>query len=140
MGESLVHSHECQRIKAGGREDLIHLIKHIPTQFAAGYDIQSVELDEKKRYIEVKTTISSKPLHFNRIHLTTNEWVVAEGFRDKYFIYRLMINKYSRKLFIIQDPVGLYKNDKIQMVPRDGADVIFKEDSGEEEELLSWEN
>ena len=49
---------------------MIHLIKRIPTQFAVGYDISSVELDERKRYIEVKTTISSKPLHFNRIHLT----------------------------------------------------------------------
>jgi hypothetical protein len=140
MGESLVHSHECQRIKTGGRKDLIHLIKRIPSQFAAGYDIQSVELDEKKRYIEVKATISSKPLYFSKIHLTTNEWVVAEGLKDKYFIYRLMINKYSRKLFIIQDPVGLYKKDIIQMVPRDGADIIFKKDAGAEEELLSWKN
>jgi hypothetical protein len=140
MGESLVHSHECQRIKIGGRKDLIHLIKRIPSQFAAGYDIQSVELDEKKRYIEVKSTISSKPLYFSKIHLTTNEWIVAEGLKDKYFIYRLMINKYSRKLFIIQDPVGLYKKDVIQMVPRDGADIIFNKDAGAEEELLSWEN
>lgn len=63
IGESLIHGHECMRIKLGGREDLIHLIKRIPTQFAVGYDISSVELDERKRYIEVKTTISSKPLH-----------------------------------------------------------------------------
>ena len=59
IGESLVHGHECMRVKIGGREDLIHLIKRIPTQFAVGYDISSVELDERKRYIEVKTTISS---------------------------------------------------------------------------------
>ena len=45
IGESLVHGHECMRIKLGGREDLIHLIKRIPTQFAVGYDISSVELD-----------------------------------------------------------------------------------------------
>lgn len=57
IGEALVHGHECMRIKIGGREDLIHLIKRIPTQFAVGYDISSVELDERKRYIEVKTTM-----------------------------------------------------------------------------------
>ena len=51
IGEGLVHGHECMRIKLGGREDLIHLIKRIPTQFAVGYDISSVELDERKRYI-----------------------------------------------------------------------------------------
>jgi len=39
IGEGIVHAHECMRIKLGGREDLIHLIKRIPTQFAVGYDI-----------------------------------------------------------------------------------------------------
>ena len=140
MGESLVHSHECQRVKIGGRIDLVHLIKRIPTQFAVGYDIQSVELDEQKRYIEVKTTISSRPLQFNKIHLTPNEWNTASSMKDRYFIYRLLLSKHSRKLFIIQDPVGLYKQDLIQMIPRDGADVSFGNDAGTEEELLSWAN
>ncbi len=79
IGESLVHGHECMRMKLGGREDLIHLIKRIPTQFAVGYDISSVELNECKRYIEVKTTISSKgnaipPVMF---------WHVAKAVREK---------------------------------------------------------
>jgi len=140
MGESLVHSHECQRVKIGGRIDLVHLIKRIPTQFAVGYDIQSVELDEKKRYIEVKTTISSRPLQFNKIHLTSNEWNTAGTMKDRYFIYRLQLSKHERKLFIIQDPVGLYKRDMIQMIPRDGAEVSFGNNAGREEELLSWIN
>ena len=138
MGESLVHSHESQRVKVGGRVDLIHLIKRIPTKLAVGYDIQSVELDERKRYIEVKTTISSRPLQFTKIHLTPNEWNTAATMKDRYFIYRLSLSKNSRKLFIIQDPVGLYKNDVIQMIPRDGADISFGSDAGKEEELLSW--
>lgn len=140
MGEGLVHSHECQRIKVGGRPDLIHLIKRIPTQFAVGYDIQSVELDARKRYIEVKTTISSRPLQFNKIHLTPNEWNTATTMKDRYFVYRLLLSKHGRRLFIIQDPVGLYKRDVIQMIPRDGADVSFGNDAGTEEELLSWAN
>lgn len=139
IGENLVHGHECMRIKIGGREDLIHLIKRIPTQFAVGYDISSVELDERKRYIEVKTTISSKPLHFNRIHLTKNEWNTANSTRDRYYIYRLMISKNERTLFLLQDPVGLYKSDKIDMVPNDGADITFDHKKvGEFEELLTW--
>ena len=100
IGENLVHGHECMRIKLGGREDLLHLIKRIPTQFAVGYDISSVELDERKRYIEVKTTISSKPLHFNRIHLTKNEWNTASSTHDRYYVYRLMLSKNERKLFL----------------------------------------
>ena len=139
IGEGLVHGHECMRVKNGGREDLIHLIKRIPTQFAVGYDISSVELDERKRYIEVKTTISSKPLHFNRIHLTKNEWNTAASTHDRYFVYRLLLSKNERKLFLLQDPVGLYKNDLIDMIPADGADITFNPSKvGKFEELLTW--
>ena len=139
IGESLILGHECLRIKSGGREDLIPLIKRIPTQFAVGYDISSVELDERKRYIEVKTTISSKPLHFNRIHLTKNEWNTANSTKDRYFIYRLMISKNEKILFLLQDPVGLYKKDLIDMVPSDGAEITFNPKKvGSFEELLSW--
>lgn len=141
IGEGLVHGHECMRIKLGGREDLIHLIKRIPTQYAVGYDISSIELDERKRYIEVKTTISSKPLHFNRIHLTKNEWNTASSTHDRYYIYRLLLSKTEKKLFLIQDPVGLYKADKIEMVPSDGAEITFDPSKvGEYVELLTWRN
>lgn len=141
IGEGLVHGHECMRVKLGGREDLIHLIKRIPTQFAVGYDISSVELDERKRYIEVKTTISSKPLHFNRIHLTKNEWNTASSTHDRYYVYRLLLSKRERKLFLLQDPVGLYKADKVDMIPCDGADITFDPSKvGKFEELLTWKN
>lgn len=141
IGESLVHSHECMRLKTGGREDLIHLVKRIPSQFAVGYDINSVELDERKRFIEVKTTISSKPLHFNRIHLTKNEWNAADSTKDRYYVYRLLLSKTERKLFLLQDPVGLYKHDVISMVPGDGADITFDpKTAGKFEELLTWKN
>ena len=69
IGEYLVHGHECMRLKLMGAEKYIHLVKKIPTQLAVGYDISSVEVDGKKRYIEVKTTISNKPMHFNRVHI-----------------------------------------------------------------------
>lgn len=141
IGESLVHGHECMRLKLAGREDLIHLVKRIPTQFAVGYDISSVETDEKKRYIEVKTTISSKPLHFNSVHLTKNEWNTADSTHNRYFIYRLMLSKNERKLFLLQDPVGLYKNSLIDMVPSDGAEIKFDPSKvGRFEELLTWKN
>lgn len=141
MGEGIVYSHECERIKIGGRKDLIHLIQRIPTKFAVGYDIQSVEIDERKRYIEVKTTISLKPLHFNKIHLTPNEWNTANSMKDRYYVYRLAISKKEKKLYILQDPVYLYKNDLIEMVPRDGAEIVFDiNKSGKFEELLEWAN
>lgn len=137
LGEAIIHSHECKKLLIGGRGDLVHLVKRMPTNLAVGYDIQSIELDEKKRYIEVKTTISSKPLSFNKVHLTTNEWTTAESCKSIYFIYRLSVNRIENKLHLIQDPVTLYKKDLIVMVPRDGADITFDPKTvGNEEKLL----
>lgn len=140
MGESIVLGHEKQRVKEGGRSDLIHLIQKIPTQLAVGYDIQSIELNDIKRYIEVKTTISSKPIQFNKVHLTPNEWRTADSVKDRYFIYRLMISKEEKKLLVIQNPVGLYKKDIIEMFPQNGVELKFNDKAGRYEEVLMWKN
>lgn len=138
-GECLSLTHEVLRVKATGRDDLVHLIKRIPTHLAVGYDIKSFEAPgDDLRVIEVKTSISKAPLSFKRIHLTTNEWRTAEDYGDKYYLYRLQIDDSSPKprLFVIRNPVRKYKQDIIQMIPRDGADVMFNDDAGEYVELL----
>ncbi len=140
FGENLILGHEFMRIKQGDREDLLHLIKKIPTALAMGFDISSVELDTTKRFIEVKTTISNKNVNFFNFHLTPNEWSCADSFRARYFVYRLFITKDASKLFIIQDPVGKYKLDHLRMTPRDGADIIFSEKVGSWEKLLIWKD
>lgn len=140
IGESLVHGHECERLKISGREDLVHLVKKIPTELGVGYDISSRELDETLRNIEVKTTISSKPITFNKIHLTPNEWQAAKSYSDRYWIYRLMVSKRNIKLFIMCNPVNLFKQDLIDIAVRDGMEIIFKEQAGKYEELLAWTN
>lgn len=136
-GENLILAHEILRVKGAGREDLVHLIKKIPTHLAVGYDIKSVEvLTEEMRAIEVKTSLSKLPLSFNRFHLTTNEWRVAEDLGDKYYVYRLAIYEDGFSLFIIRNPVRKYRQGVIKMIPRDGADIIFEDNAGEYEELL----
>jgi len=138
-GEAIIFAHECERVKQGNRRDLIHLIQRVPTHLAAGFDIQSVELDETKRYVEVKTTVSGKPLLFKRFHLTPNEWNAARTLGDRYFVYRLMISMGVGRLFVIRDPVRLYKEDKIEMIPSDGAEITFDDKiAGTYEELLIW--
>ena len=100
-----------------------------------------MELDGiSKRFIEVKTTISSKPLKFNSVHLTPNEWSAAASTNERYFIYRLFLSKSEKKLFLLQDPVGLYKKDLIDMVPgKNGAEITFNPKRvGEYQELLTW--
>lgn len=140
IGESLVHGHECERLKIGGRKDLVHLVAKIPTEFGVGYDISSRELDATLRNIEVKTTISTKPIVFNKIHLTPNEWQAAKSYSERYWIYRLMVSKHSIKLFIMCNPVQLFKEDLIDISPRDGMEITFKEQAGNYEELLAWTN
>ncbi len=140
LGENLIIGHEKVRLVNLGKEDLIHLIKKIPTALAVGYDIQSVEADKRKRYIEVKTTISNRPIKFFDFHMTTNEWDSATTLNDRYFVYRLMINKAQKIIYILQNPIQLYKESKISMHISDGAEISFKEDVAEKTELLLWKN
>ncbi|RLL43911.1 DUF3883 domain-containing protein [Oceanobacillus piezotolerans] len=125
IGESLILNHEKKNICNMGRSDLKHLIQRIPTILAIGYDINSREIDEKHKHIEVKTTASSTPVDFYRFHLTPNEWTAAESSNDRYFVYRLMVNKTGAKLFVIQDPVAEYKTGNLSASPRNGMDIYF---------------
>lgn len=137
IGESLILNHEKKRLVQEGRPDLEHLVKLIPTQYAIGYDINSREINETHRNIEVKTTSSTTPLAFTRFHLTPNEWSAADSNKERYFVYRLMVTKGSLKLCIIQDPVGNYKNGNLSATPRNGMDIIFDPNKcGIEETLL----
>lgn len=139
LGETLVIGHEKVRVKEGGREDLLHLIKKIPTALAVGYDVQSVELDARKRYIEVKTTISNKPLNFYSFHLTPNEWDTASSLNDRYFVYRLMISRSSLSIYILQNPVQMYKDNLISLAIRDGAEITFNANNIEKSTLKIWQ-
>ena len=67
--------------------------------------------------------------------------MVAESLGDRYFVYRLLLHKDGAKLYILRNPVRQYKNDKLQMVPRDGADITFNPElCGEYTALLEWED
>ncbi|WP_029265806.1 protein NO VEIN domain-containing protein [Virgibacillus alimentarius] len=137
VGESLILNHEKKRISIEGRPDLEYLIRLIPAMYAVGYDINSREVDERHKHIEVKTTASSTPVNFLKFHLTPNEWTAAESHEDRYFVYRLMVTKQATKLFVIQDPVGEYKRGNLSASPRNGMDINFNPNKcGEEIELI----
>lgn len=141
VGETLVIGHEKMRIIECGLKDFIHLIKKIPTALAVGYDIQSLEgtSDRAKRYIEVKSTVSKNRLHYFNVHMTTNEWETATTLKEHYYIYRLMISSGEMFLYLLKDPVSMYKSDKITMIPKDGADLGFTEDVCEKVKLMIWQ-
>lgn len=141
LGESLVIGHEKMRVSELGLGDSIHLIVKIPTALGVGYDIQSLEgtPDRVKRYIEVKTTVSRKRIQFFKVHLTPNEWSAATTIRDHYYIYRLMISSGEMFLYLLKNPVAMYKEDKIEMSPRDGAELSFSENVCEKVKLKLWQ-
>jgi hypothetical protein len=141
-GEGLVYGHECMRLKIGKRLELIAKIVCIPNQFSMGYDIRSFELDSQatNRLIEVKTSISNSVIDFNQFHLTDNEWNAAQTHKEKYYVYRLAINRRKITLFIIRDPVGMYKRNLVDIKLSNGAEVKFSAKSGRYEKLLLWKD
>ena len=138
VGEALTIQHEKKRLTKIDRTDILHLIVKMPESLGVGYDVKSYEgSTDALRHIEVKTTISIGKLAAKSFSMSTNEWRAAKGYRDEYFVYRIMISKKDISLFIIQDPVGKEREDKLRMIPRNGADIIYNEQSGYWEKLLA---
>lgn len=130
-GESLILAHEYLRTKETKRQ---HLINKIPTPLAVGYDIQSIEIEKGKRYIEVKTTKSRKALKNNRFKLTPNEWDTADTMGDNYYIYYLVANDGGKNVFVIQNPVEQYDNGNIKVDKN--LVVEFSQKAGQWQTLL----
>lgn len=131
-GETLVLAHEYLRTKDKSTRQ--HLINKIPTNLGVGYDLQSIEIEKKKRYIEVKTTKSRKAITNNRFKLTPNEWDTAETLEDNYFVYYLVINEKGKNIFIIQNPVKQFSLGNIKVDKN--LVVEFKETAGKWKTLL----
>jgi len=135
-GESLIIGHEFLRTK--NKSNRQHLIWKIPTPLGVGYDIQSIEILKKKRYIEVKTSTTRKAINTNSFSLTANEWDTAETLGENYYIYFLVVNDTGKKVFIIKDPVKKYNEGKLKL----NKDYVVKFDksSGTWENLLEIKN
>lgn len=143
IGESIIYSHEKQRLKVAGYEDLLHLIAIVDSpSYHPGFDIDSLEGDgtNHHRYIEVKTTISKQKINLYNFHMSPNEWYVAETHREHYCVYRLMLSAKDKTLYILRNPVALYKADKINALPRNGMEVSFDSNKFQPEELLVWQD
>lgn len=138
-GESLIISYERQKLIDKGFPSLTNLVNFIPTPLGVGYDIQSFEADgsELRKYIEVKTTISNRALSFNSFHITPNEWRTAMSVKERYYVYRLQLSQYTKKLFILNDLYGKVINKEVRLIQRsDGFDVRFYDSAGYEEMIV----
>ena len=141
LGEAIICGHEKMRLKINGYEELIKLIQIVDSPaYHPGYDIDSFEADgtECHRYIEVKTTISKQKIQMYGFHMSPNEWSVASTIKEHYYVYRLMLSEKDKILFVLCNPVALYKNDKIEAEPRNGMEITFSTEHFEPTELLIW--
>lgn len=141
LGEAIICGHEKMRLKIKGYDEFIRLVQIVdsPT-YHPGFDISSFEADgtEHNRYIEVKTTISKQKIQMFGFHMSPNEWRVAGTIKEHYCVYRLMLSEKNKILFVLRNPVALYKGDRIDAEPRDGMEITFSTQHFEPAELLTW--
>ena len=141
LGEAIICGHEKMRLKISGYEQFVKLVQIVDSpSYHPGFDIDSYEADgtEDHRYIEVKTTVSKKPIMMYGFHMSPNEWRVASTIKEHYYIYRLMLSETSKTLIVLRDPVRLYKTDFIEAEPRDGMEITFDINVFEPTKLLAW--
>lgn len=143
IGEYIVFSHEKMRLKKAGYDDLLHRVVIVDSpSYHPGYDIDSLEGDGTRnhRYIEVKTTISKQKINLFGFHMSPNEWDVANTTREHYCIYRLMLSSTAKTLYVLRNPVALYKSDQIEASPRNGMEIAFEASRFNPEDILVWED
>ena len=141
LGEAIICGHEKMRLKINGYDKFVRLVQIVDSPaYRPGFDIDSYEADgtEDHRYIEVKTTISKKKIDMYGFHMSSNEWNVAGTIKEHYCVYRLMLSEQDCTLFVLRNPVGLYKADKIEAESRNGMEITFSSESFEPTELLTW--
>lgn len=141
LGEAMICGHEKMRLKINGYEKFVRLVQIVDSpSYHPGFDIDSYEADgtEDHRYIEVKTTISKKKIQMFGFHMSPNEWRVAGTIKEHYCIYRLMLSEQDKILYVLRNPVSLYKTDKIEAEPRNGMEISFSTELFKPTELLTW--
>ena len=141
LGEAIICGHEKMRLKVNGYKEFVRLVQIVDSpSYHPGFDIDSYEADgtEDHRYIEVKTTISKKKIQMFGFHMSPNEWRVAGTIKEHYCIYRLMLSEQDKILYILKNPVSLYKTDQIEAEPRNGMEISFSTELFKPTELLTW--
>lgn len=66
-------------------------------------------------------------------HMSPNEWRVANTIREHF-----MLSEKEKILFILRNPVALYKSDRIEADPRDGMEISFSTEHFQPTKILSW--
>ena len=126
-GEALVFRLEQERVR-NYKERLVNKVLLLGKTKGLGYDISSIEADEKPstpefaRYIEVKSTKrltepSFDSMWMDSLNLTAKEWVAAQQHGDAYNIYRVYFTKTKTFIIRIHNPYKKSVNGEIEVYP-----------------------
>lgn len=115
FGEDFVLEHERNTLREAGRDDLAEAVEYTAkTDVSAGYDILSFSIDGTKKYIEVKTTVTT----YQTFEITLNEWEKAKEYGSQYWIYRVCnAEASSPTINKLQDPFALHLEGKLILRP-----------------------
>lgn len=112
-GEEYVFEQEKSLLTREGRPDLAEKVERVSmTDVGAGYDIVSFYPDGAEKYIEVKTSVSTKEI----FEWTANEINVARQLGDQYWLYMVRDIANLPKVISIQNPAQRVGND-IRITP-----------------------
>lgn len=108
-GEEVVFEREKARVRQFGDDDLVVWVSQ-QNPFAP-YDIESVDADGQRIFIEVKSTTSADPTE--AFPISKAELLTAMRERSRYYIYRVTsVSTATPSIFRYQDPVGLLASGK----------------------------
>lgn len=118
-GEAFVFEYEKNLLKPHALEYKVQNKAHLR---GIGFDIESFSyIDTLEKYIEVKATRRTTPMPetFTEdvINVTKNEWVAAEQYQDRFYIYRVVFHNSGVQLFRIQNPYKHYSDGTISAIP-----------------------
>jgi len=82
VAEEIAFKSECERLMRAGRPDLIVNVEPVSNKPGLGYDIKSVEIDGRERFIEVKNVTKG-----SRFFLSQNEWLTSQHPKNNYWFY-----------------------------------------------------
>ncbi|MFA6000281.1 MAG: DUF3883 domain-containing protein [Candidatus Paceibacterota bacterium] len=107
-GEEIVLREEKGKLEKIGLKDLAQKVKRMSVDDdTLGYDILSFDVDGKEKYIEVKTSSSSKDSM--RFFVSLNEYSIGKD-KENYFIYFVEnIDTNQPKITIIKNPIDSSK-------------------------------
>lgn len=113
--EEYAKQFEIERLKSLGIDNAESLVNVVSDNSSLGYDIQSIDENNNKRHIEVKTV--KKYSEYYTFHISANQLEKTENL-ENYFIYIVIYNKNEPTVKVLS-AVNIKSSEYFKIVPTD---------------------